>query len=68
MLLLNLLSLNALPILILAGGWLPAAHHTVNHWPHPALDRIAAQRAFRRKVVEIGVLLHFRECRVLLVG
>ena len=26
MLLLNLLSLNALPILILAGGWLPAAH------------------------------------------
>ena len=41
---------------------------TLKDWPHLALDPVAAQHAFHRKVVEICVLLHFRERLVLLVG
>ena len=43
-------------------------NQAVNDWPHLAFDAFAAQHAFRRKVVEICILLHFRERLVLLVG
>jgi hypothetical protein len=54
--------------LVLKITCLVARYQSLDDWPQLALDTLSAQHAFRRKVVEIAVLLHFRERLVLLVG
>ena len=47
----------------------PAAlGQALNDWPQLAFDSFAAQHAFCRKVVEIGVQLYSRQRLVLLLG
>lgn len=55
-------------LLVLKIACQSALFQALNDWLYLALDSLAAQRAFRRKIVEIGVLFHFRERLVLLVG
>jgi len=55
-------------LLFLAGDRRPESHQVLSDWLQLPFNPFAAQHAFRRKIVEIGVLLHFRERLVLLIG